>query len=74
MQKSELLRALQTELRRHTFDTFVDELPSIAQGRDIVVSGCPACRKKILTTTKFMDHICDDVLPPLLDELSTDTE
>ena len=74
MLKPELLRALQTELRRHTFDTFVDELPSIQQGRDIIVSGCPACRKKIVTMTKFMDHICDDVLPPLLDELHTHTE
>jgi len=29
MKKSELLRALQTEIRRHTFDTFVDQPPSI---------------------------------------------
>jgi hypothetical protein len=32
MKKTELLRALQTEIRRHSFDTFVDQPPSIAQG------------------------------------------
>jgi hypothetical protein len=32
MKKSELLRALQTEIRRHDFSTFVDTPPSVAQG------------------------------------------
>ena len=45
MRKSDLLRALQTEIRRHTFDTFVDQPPSMAQGGNgIVTPGCPACR------------------------------
>jgi hypothetical protein len=43
MNKQELLRALQVEIRRHGFDTFVDEPPSVAQGgRGVVVPGCPA--------------------------------
>jgi len=46
MRKLKLLRALQAEIRRHTFDTFVDQPPSIAQGgKGVVVPGCPACRK-----------------------------
>jgi len=47
MKKTELLRALQAEIRRHSFDTFVDESPSVAQGGKgvVVVPGCSACRK-----------------------------
>jgi hypothetical protein len=45
MQKSALLRALQAEIRRHTFDTFLTEEPSMANGGPgVVVPGCPACR------------------------------
>jgi hypothetical protein len=35
-----------------------------------VVPGCPACRKTLYTTSNFIDHINNDVLPPLLDRLS----
>jgi hypothetical protein len=46
MLKSDLLRLLQQEIRRHGFDYFIDEPPSIAQGgKGVVVPGCPACRK-----------------------------
>jgi hypothetical protein len=38
MQKSALLRALQQEIRRHDFNYFVDQPPSVAQGgRGLVV-------------------------------------
>jgi hypothetical protein len=49
MRKSDLLRALQTEIRRHTFDTFV-----FAQGGNgVVTPGCPACRKRLFTMANF---------------------
>ena len=71
MRKSELLHALQAEIRRHTFDTFVDQPPSIAQGGNgVVTPGCPACRKRLFTMQNFMDHLADDVLPAALDKLS----
>jgi hypothetical protein len=71
MRKSELLQVLQTEIRRHTFDTFVDEPPSIAKsGKGLVVPGCPACRKRINTMAQFADHLADEVLPALVDRLS----
>jgi hypothetical protein len=35
MKKSELLRALQNEIRRHDFSTFLTE-------KGVVVPGCPA--------------------------------
>jgi len=74
MRKSTLLRALQTEIHRHAFDTFVDNPPSVGQGgKGVVVPGCPACRKRLFTMANFMDHLPDDVLPPLLDKLATET-
>lgn len=58
MKKSVLLRALQQEIRRHDFNYFVDQPPSIAQGgRGVVVPGCPACMKRINTTSQFLDHL-----------------
>ena len=72
MKKTDLLRALQTEIRRHDFSTFVDQQPSIAQGGSgVVTPGCPACRKRLFTMQNFMDHLADDVLPGLVDKLST---
>jgi hypothetical protein len=72
MKKSELLRALQAEIRRHDFSTFVDTPPSIAQsGNGVVTPGCPACRRRLFTIANFMDHLADDVLPSLLDKLAT---
>ena len=71
MQKSVLLRALQQEIRRHDFNYFVHAPPSIAQGgRGVVVPGCPACMKRIHTMSQFLDHLADDVLPPLVEKLS----
>jgi hypothetical protein len=72
MKKSELLRALQTEIRRHDFSTFVDDPPSRAQGGNgSVVPGCPCCRKRINTMSQFLDHLADDVLPELINKPST---
>jgi hypothetical protein len=65
MKKSELLRALQTEIQRHDLSTFMNE-----QHR-VVVPGCPACRKRFQTVEQFIQHINYDVLPGLLDKLST---
>ena len=50
MQKSVLLRELQQEIRRHDFNCFVDQPPSVAEGgKGVVVPGCPACQKRIIT-------------------------
>src|SRR5882762_3457133 len=55
MQKSVLLRALQQEIRRHDFNYFVHEPPSIAQGgRGVVVPGCPACMNE---TSFFLGNL-----------------
>jgi hypothetical protein len=73
MKRSELLHALQAEIRRHDFSTFLTEKPSMAEGgTGTVVPGCPACRKRINTMAQFLDHLADDVLPGLVDALSTE--
>jgi hypothetical protein len=75
VKKSDLLRALQQEIRRHDFSCFVDEPPSIAQGgKGVVVPGCPACLKRINTMSQFLDHLADDVLPSLIEKLSTESK
>jgi hypothetical protein len=72
MRKSELLSAIQNEIYRHDFSQFVDEPPSVAQGgKGVVVPGCPMCKKRINTMPQFLHHLADDVLPPLLDRLSS---
>lgn len=75
MRKSDLLRALQTEIHRHSFDTFVDTPPSVSQGGNgVVAPGCPACRKRLFTMANFMDHLADDVLPGLINKLSAEKD
>jgi Fe-S oxidoreductase len=66
MKKSELLRALQTEIGKHNLSTFMDEKDKI------VITGCTLCRKNFGTVEQFKRHITEDVLPPLLDRLSSE--
>jgi len=62
--KSALLDAIRTELRRHDLSHFQED--------KVVVPGCPRCRKRFYTVPQFISHITDDVLPPLLDRLSSE--
>jgi hypothetical protein len=71
MTKPELLQALQREIRKHSFETFVDDPPSAARGGwGVVVPGCPACRKRINSMAQFVGHLADDVLPGVVDRLN----
>ena len=64
MKKSELIAAIQKEILRHDFETFVDNPPSVAQGgRGVVVPGCATCNKRANTTTHFLEHIANDAIP-----------
>jgi hypothetical protein len=61
------LKEAQRELLRHNFDFFVSSPPSVAEGgADVVVPGCPACRKRLQTVNQFMAHLAEDVLPVIL--------
>ncbi len=62
-----LSAAAKTELLRHSWGTFVDEPPSMAEcGNGVVVPGCEACKKRANTMTQYMEHLADDVLPVIL--------
>jgi hypothetical protein len=65
MKKSELLRALQTEIEKHNLSTFMDEKDKV------VITGCTLCRKHFGTVEQFERHITEDALPLLLDKLSS---
>jgi hypothetical protein len=64
MKKSELLRSLQNEIQRHNLSTFMSE-------HKIVQTSCSACQKHFGTVEQFKRHITEDVLPRLLDKLSS---
>lgn len=68
MRKSELLRALQTEIQKHNLSSFTNE------EHRVVITGCSFCRKQFATIEHFKVHITDDVLPPLVDKLSVETK
>ena len=70
MRKSILLQAIQKEIQRHDLSYFVDEPPVAQGGKGVVVSGCPACRKRINTTVQFLDHLANDAMPALIDRLA----
>jgi hypothetical protein len=66
MNKQALLRVLQFEIQRHDLGTFLDEPQS---GRGVVVPGCSLCRKRLNTSSQFVDHLANDVLPAAIAKL-----
>jgi hypothetical protein len=68
MKKSELLRALQTEIQKHNLSTFMGEKDKV------VITGCSFCRKHFATVEQFKRHLGEDVLPPPLDKLSVEAK
>ena len=68
MKKSELLRALQTEIQKHNLSTFMSEKHKIVQ------TGCSTCQEHFGTIEQFKRHLAEDVLPPLLDKLSVEAQ
>jgi hypothetical protein len=67
MDKHKILAAAKSELQKHSLSTFVNEPPSVAEGGiGVVVTGCPACKKRFGTVNQLMQHIADDVLPVIL--------
>jgi len=65
--KTRIFQSAKSELMRHTWDTFVDNPPSVAEGgRGVVIPGCPACHKRINTNDQYLRHLSDDVLPIIL--------
>lgn len=62
-----ILATAKGELQKHSLSTFVVNPPSVAEGgQGVVVTGCPACRKRFGTVNQLMQHLADDVLPVIL--------
>lgn len=67
MDKVKILAAAKTELLRHSWGTFVDNPPNMAEGgKGFVVPGCEACKKRANIVTQYMERLADDVLPVIL--------
>ena len=58
---STILRTAQSEIRKHSLDTFNDKL------HGVTTPGCPHCLKSFYTISQFVDHISEDVLPRILE-------
>lgn len=72
MDKSKILLPAKAELTRHTWDTFVDDPPSMTQGgKGVVVPGFPRCKKPLNTMNQFMERLANDVLPPIVELVLT---
>jgi hypothetical protein len=62
--QSKIIQIAREEMQKHSFDTFVDKPPSMAQGgRGVVTSGCPGCKKRFQSLNQFMEHLISDVMP-----------
>jgi hypothetical protein len=73
LNREKLLRIAREEMQKHSFDSFVDNPPSIAQGGEgVVVSGCPTCRIKFQSLNQFMHHLVSDVLPIIAERVAAD--
>jgi hypothetical protein len=58
-----IIAIIQAEMRRHKFDTYVDEPPSVAHGgKGVVVPGCSICRVRLNTAGQFVDHLSEAVV------------
>jgi hypothetical protein len=70
VKRQEFIFKLQQELRKHQFDTFVDNPPSVAQGgHGVVAPGCTACRVRLNTHDQFMGHLVFEVLPEAVETI-----
>ncbi len=61
MLKSNLIAAIQFEIRRHDWSTYMKD--------GIVRPGCSSCEVQINSTNQFVEHIAM-AIPSLIDDLS----
>jgi hypothetical protein len=72
MDKAKILMNVKTKFLRHSWETFVNNPPSMPRGgKGVAVQGCPRCRKPLNTVDQFMEHLANDVLPPIVDLVLT---
>jgi hypothetical protein len=54
--------------------SWISRLQSRNRGKGVVVPGCPACRERIDTMSKFLHHLAEDAMPALIEKLSADAK
>jgi hypothetical protein len=58
-----IIAIIHAEMRRHKFDTYVEDPPSMTQGgRGVVVPGCSICKVRLSTIGQFVDHLTESVV------------
>jgi hypothetical protein len=67
-----LLTLIQEEILKHDLSAFVEDKLSVGRcGTGLVVTGCPACKKRLNTATEFRDHLANDAMTALLERMTT---
>jgi hypothetical protein len=66
-----ILTSAQRELERHQWGNFTEgDSRTMAQGgKGVIVVGCVACKLRLNTIPQFMQHLSQDVLPQILDQV-----
>jgi len=72
MDSEKIIAALRRDLQIHTFDTFLEQASDETKG--IIVSGCPACKKRLQSLNQFMSHLFDDVIPATVRRACADSD
>ena len=70
MQKSALLAAIQREIYRHDFGTYVVDPPTIAQGGRGIVVADSSLQEAPSVYERVSPDLTEDAMPALLDRLS----
>lgn len=72
MQRTDpVLRRAQADLERHSWGNFTEgDDRTIGQGgTGVIVVGCQCCKLRLNTIPQFMQHLTEDVLPAILDDV-----
>jgi hypothetical protein len=71
--RDHLIRAAREEMRKHSFDTVVDDpAAGVQSGDGRIVPGCPVCKRKFYSLNQFVEHLVSDVLPIIADRVAAD--
>jgi hypothetical protein len=68
MDAQSIIAAVQEELEKHHWETFMDDTKPVWSGRrGVVRPGCQECREPISTFRQLMEHLSKDVLPGVIE-------
>lgn len=65
--RTKILAAARSEMRKHHWDFFVDCLPFDRDGKEVAILGCSSCRKQLDTASEFVAHLYEVALPRIIE-------